>query len=139
MPILCEVSDNYRVDMTDFEAKLDDVEAVIISHMRGHTSDMDAIMALCDARGIGMIVVIFPYSEQLDDPTQDTQPQKYIRRMLRGLDIEYVDLLPAYAEHKAKGVRIFSRFDKGHPLPPGHDLAAGLVREKISEKNMLNI
>jgi len=54
-PVLCEVGDNYRVNLADFEAKLDDVQAVIISHMRGHTSDMDAIMALCDARGIPVI------------------------------------------------------------------------------------
>lgn len=55
VPVLCEVGDNYRVDMADFEAKLDSVQAVIISHMRGHTSDMDAIMALCDARGIPVV------------------------------------------------------------------------------------
>ncbi|WP_424978897.1 DegT/DnrJ/EryC1/StrS family aminotransferase [Leisingera sp. S232] len=55
VPVLCEVADNYRIDMADFEAKLDNVQAVIISHMRGHTSDMDAIMALCDARGIPVI------------------------------------------------------------------------------------
>ena len=54
-PVLCEVGDNYRIDIADFEAKLDDVEAVIISHMRGHTSDMEAIMALCDARGLPVI------------------------------------------------------------------------------------
>ena len=55
IPVLCEVSENYRIDMADFEAKLDSVQAVIISHMRGHTSDMDAIMALCDARDIPVI------------------------------------------------------------------------------------
>jgi len=55
-PVLVEVGENYRIDMADFEAKIDDgIEAVIISHMRGHTSDMDAIMALCDARGIPVI------------------------------------------------------------------------------------
>ncbi|WP_442920382.1 DegT/DnrJ/EryC1/StrS family aminotransferase [Marinovum sp. 1_MG-2023] len=54
-PVLCEVGDNYRIDMSDFAAKLDDVQAVIISHMRGHTSDMDAIMALCNARSIPVI------------------------------------------------------------------------------------
>lgn len=55
-PVLVEVGENYRIDMGDFEAKLDDsIEAVIISHMRGHTSDMDAIMALCDAHGIPVI------------------------------------------------------------------------------------
>ncbi|UWQ34245.1 aminotransferase class I/II-fold pyridoxal phosphate-dependent enzyme [Leisingera sp. M527] len=55
VPVLCEVGDNYRIDMGDFEARLDSVQAVIISHMRGHTSDMDAIMALCDARGIPVV------------------------------------------------------------------------------------
>ena len=54
-PVLVEVGDNYRVDMADFEAKLDDAAAVMISHMRGHTSDMDAIMALCDARNIPVV------------------------------------------------------------------------------------
>lgn len=54
-PVLVEVGDNYRVDMADFEAKLADAHAVMISHMRGHTSDMDAIMALCNARGIPVI------------------------------------------------------------------------------------
>lgn len=55
-PVLVEVGPNYRIDMDDFKAKLDDsINAVMISHMRGHTSDMDAIMALCDARGIPVI------------------------------------------------------------------------------------
>ena len=54
-PVLCEVGANYRIDMADFAAKLPTVDAVIISHMRGHTSDMDAIMALCDAADIPVI------------------------------------------------------------------------------------
>ncbi|WP_425072507.1 DegT/DnrJ/EryC1/StrS family aminotransferase [Sagittula sp. S175] len=55
VPVLCECGPNYRIDLKDFEAKLDTVSAVIVSHMRGHTSDMDAIMALCDTRGIPVI------------------------------------------------------------------------------------
>lgn len=54
-PVLVEVGENYRVDMEDFARKLLDAEAVMISHMRGHTSDMDRIMALCDAAGIPVI------------------------------------------------------------------------------------
>jgi len=59
-PVLCEVGDNYRIDIKTFEALLDDpadggIQAVIISHMRGHTSDMDAIMALCNTRGIPVV------------------------------------------------------------------------------------
>jgi perosamine synthetase len=54
-PVLVEVGENYRVDMADFAAKLPGADAVMISHMRGHTSDMDAIMALCDAAGVPVI------------------------------------------------------------------------------------
>jgi len=55
VPILVEVGQNYRIDMADFEAKLDGADAVMISHMRGHTSDMDAIMALATARGLPVV------------------------------------------------------------------------------------
>lgn len=56
VPVLVEVGRDLRVNMADFKAKLtDDIEAILISHMRGHTSDMDAIMALADARGIPVI------------------------------------------------------------------------------------
>lgn len=55
-PVLVEVAENYRIDMADFEAKLtDDIAAVLISHMRGHTSDMDAILELAETRGIPVI------------------------------------------------------------------------------------
>lgn len=55
VPLLVEVKENYRIDIVDFEAKLDGADAVMISHMRGHTSDMDAIMALTGARGLPVI------------------------------------------------------------------------------------
>ncbi|MBF9035536.1 aminotransferase class I/II-fold pyridoxal phosphate-dependent enzyme [Rhodobacterales bacterium HKCCE2091] len=55
LPVLVEVAENYRIDMADFAAKLPEAQAVIISHMRGHTSDMDAIMALCDEAGIPVV------------------------------------------------------------------------------------
>ena len=54
-PVLVEVGENYRVDMDDFAAKLPQAQAVMISHMRGHTSDMDAIMALSDAAGVPVV------------------------------------------------------------------------------------
>ncbi len=55
VPVLVEVGENYRVDMVDFAAKLPGAGAVLISHMRGHTSDMDAIIALCDAADIPVV------------------------------------------------------------------------------------
>ena len=55
VPVLCEVDDSYRINLDDFEAKIDTVQAVMISHMRGHTSDMDAILRLANARGLPVI------------------------------------------------------------------------------------
>lgn len=55
VPVLCEVDGSYRINLADFEAKLDDVQAVMISHMRGHTSDMDVILRLAEARGLPVI------------------------------------------------------------------------------------
>ncbi|PKQ11117.1 MAG: aminotransferase [Alphaproteobacteria bacterium HGW-Alphaproteobacteria-1] len=55
VPVLCEVGEDYRVDLGDFAAKLEGVDAVLVSHMRGHTSDMDAIMSMAEARGLPVI------------------------------------------------------------------------------------
>jgi dTDP-4-amino-4,6-dideoxygalactose transaminase len=56
VPVLVEVKDNYRIDIDDLRAKLTpDIKAILISHMRGHTSDMDAIMALAEAHGLPVI------------------------------------------------------------------------------------
>jgi dTDP-4-amino-4,6-dideoxygalactose transaminase len=55
VPVLCEVGENYRLDMEDFAARLPGVQAVLVSHMRGHTSDMDAILTLCEAAGVPVI------------------------------------------------------------------------------------
>lgn len=54
-PVLVEVGANYRIDLEDFRAKLDGADAILISHMRGHTSDMDAIMEAAEARGLPVV------------------------------------------------------------------------------------
>lgn len=56
VPVLVEVKENYRIDLDDFARKLDNtIDAVLISHMRGHTSDMDAIMAMAAAADVPVI------------------------------------------------------------------------------------
>jgi dTDP-4-amino-4,6-dideoxygalactose transaminase len=59
IPVLVEVGADFRIDLADFEARLfdpaNDIRAVIISHMRGHTSDMDAIMEMARARGVPVV------------------------------------------------------------------------------------
>ncbi|WP_425531541.1 DegT/DnrJ/EryC1/StrS family aminotransferase [Kordiimonas marina] len=56
VPVLVETGPDLRLDLDDFTRKFDDsIDAVLISHMRGHISDMDAIKAACDARGVPLI------------------------------------------------------------------------------------
>jgi len=55
VPVLVEVGENYRIDMADLDAKIAGADAVLISHMRGHTSDMDAIMARADAHDLPVV------------------------------------------------------------------------------------
>jgi dTDP-4-amino-4,6-dideoxygalactose transaminase len=55
VPVLVEVKDNYRIDIADLKAKLPGADAILISHMRGHTSDMDAIMELARAQGLPVV------------------------------------------------------------------------------------
>lgn len=55
VPVLVEVGTDFRVDLDDFAAKLEGAQAVMISHMRGHTSDMDAILRLAGAAGVPVI------------------------------------------------------------------------------------
>ena len=55
-PVLVEVGGDYSDNLSDFAAKLSaGAKAVIVSHMRGHTSDMDAIMDLCDGRNVPVV------------------------------------------------------------------------------------
>jgi len=39
----------------DLEARLDQADVLLLSHMRGHICDMDALMALCDAGGVRVV------------------------------------------------------------------------------------
>ena len=55
IPVLCECGDDYRIDLMDFKEKIKNVDAVLISHMRGHTSDMDIILSECKQADIPLI------------------------------------------------------------------------------------
>jgi dTDP-4-amino-4,6-dideoxygalactose transaminase len=56
VPVLVEVDSTYRVDIPDLTARIaKGLDAILISHMRGHTSDMDAILALAEAYGLPVV------------------------------------------------------------------------------------
>ena len=56
-PVLVEIDHNYHIDIADLAAKAQTSGAkyLLLSHMRGHIADMEAIMAIAEAHGIIVI------------------------------------------------------------------------------------
>ena len=55
VPVFVGVTEDLTIDLDDLAAKLDQARVLLLSHMRGHICDMDALMRLCDAAGVTVI------------------------------------------------------------------------------------
>ncbi|MBT8411066.1 MAG: DegT/DnrJ/EryC1/StrS family aminotransferase [Octadecabacter sp.] len=55
VPVFVGVTEDLTIDLGDLAAKLDQARVLLLSHMRGHICDMDALMRLCDAAGVTVI------------------------------------------------------------------------------------
>ncbi len=55
--VLVEVTDNLVIDLDDFERKIGASKSrvLLLSHMRGHLVDMDALMRIANAHGVAVI------------------------------------------------------------------------------------
>jgi dTDP-4-amino-4,6-dideoxygalactose transaminase len=49
------VTEELTIDLDDLAAKIGQARVLLLSHMRGHICDMDALMAICDAAGVIVI------------------------------------------------------------------------------------
>ncbi|WGH77625.1 DegT/DnrJ/EryC1/StrS family aminotransferase [Jannaschia ovalis] len=54
-PVLVEVTEGLVLDLDDLAAKADRAKVLLLSHMRGHIADMEALVALCAAKGITLV------------------------------------------------------------------------------------
>lgn len=56
-PVLVEVTEDLTIDLAHLEAqaKASGAKVLLLSHMRGHVCDMEALMALCDGLGVTVI------------------------------------------------------------------------------------
>ncbi|WP_377506785.1 DegT/DnrJ/EryC1/StrS family aminotransferase [Octadecabacter sp. R77987] len=55
VPVFVGVTTDLVIDLDDLAAKLDQAQVLLLSHMRGHICDMDALMAMCNAAGVTVI------------------------------------------------------------------------------------
>lgn len=54
-PVFVEVTRDLVIDLDDLKAKAGHAKVLLLSHMRGHLCDMNALMTICDAAGITVI------------------------------------------------------------------------------------
>lgn len=54
-PVFVDVTEDLVIDLKDLERKLPQARVLLLSHMRGHICDMEALMSLCDAAGVTVI------------------------------------------------------------------------------------
>ncbi|MCM0020414.1 MAG: aminotransferase class I/II-fold pyridoxal phosphate-dependent enzyme, partial [Tagaea sp.] len=57
VPVLVDVTDDYTIDLDDLARKADasGAKTLLLSHMRGHICDMDALTRICAPRGLRVI------------------------------------------------------------------------------------
>ncbi|MGK7926959.1 MAG: aminotransferase class I/II-fold pyridoxal phosphate-dependent enzyme [Spirulina sp.] len=76
-PVYLECDRNYQVDLDDLQQKIaenPDVKFLIVSHMRGHISDLQAIEEICDRADIFLIE---DCAHSLGSKYYDPQQQQY--------------------------------------------------------------
>lgn len=54
-PVFVDVTPSLVIDLEDLAAKRGQARVLLLSHMRGHMCDMDALMAICNAAGVTVI------------------------------------------------------------------------------------
>ncbi|WP_456388598.1 DegT/DnrJ/EryC1/StrS family aminotransferase [Profundibacter sp.] len=57
VPVFVGVTESLTIDLSDLKQKIADsgAKVLLLSHMRGHICDMDALMAICDAAGVQVV------------------------------------------------------------------------------------
>ncbi|PSL21874.1 DegT/DnrJ/EryC1/StrS family aminotransferase [Shimia abyssi] len=55
VPVFVGVTEALVIDLEDLAAKADQADVLMLSHMRGHICDMEALMQLCDAHVVRVI------------------------------------------------------------------------------------
>ena len=55
VPVFVGVTDQLVIDLDDLAAKAGQADVLLLSHMRGHLADMEALMAICDGAGVAVI------------------------------------------------------------------------------------
>lgn len=97
-------------------------------------ADLQRIVDRCRARGVPVLLVVFPFTVQLDDPTGLSAPQEVITSYAHARGIPTIDLLPLLADHcRTTGALPSDLFiDHDHLSVEGHRVVADLLQDRVA-------
>ncbi len=96
-------------------------------------SEIRRMKMICDRRGTGLGVVIFPVSIQVESEIMDDFPQRQLARICREHGLPMLDLLPVLREKRAEQVL----YDQCHYTPKGAAIAARAAAEWIYQEGLI--
>ena len=102
------------------KASYDDRTLELFDRYRGHLTELKSVL---DAKGIPLVLMIFPYWEQVSQNATD-EAQRRLTVMARELGIPTVDLLASYRKFDSKGRKFFHMPWDHHPSARGYRRAA---------------
>jgi lysophospholipase L1-like esterase len=101
--------------------------------------NLQRIVDFCRQRDVPLLLVIFPFKVQLEDPTGLSAPQRTLTDYAADNGIPFIDLLPVYSARVTNvghsPDRIFIDYD--HPTPLGSRIAADAIARRIQESGWL--
>lgn len=90
------------------------------------------IRDLCRARGIRILVLVFPTQFEVFPGYRYRQPQSKVSEILTSLGLPYVDLLPVFRGTGYGDEFYKTRYDFAHPGREGYALAAQALLDKLA-------
>lgn len=100
--------------------------------------DLVGIVRFCEDRDIPVVLVIWPFVFQLDDPGGLSAPQQTLARFAEENGVPVIDLLPPLAAATRSGTAVGDLFlDEDHPSAQGSRFAARVIAEGLADTEPL--
>jgi len=102
-------------------------------------SDLKKITDHCSENGVEVLILIFPYTFQLDLPPQEAYPQSVLKDFCERNGVRYIDLLPLFSDEMKRSGRDATYYfiDFDHPTVEGNKFIALTLYNYLAQHNIL--
>ena len=101
--------------------------------------ELDDIFEYCQARGVPVLLVVFPFVFQFDDPARYSVPQQIVTRHATARGVPVLDLLPPLARLVERGTKPRDLFlDEDHPSVQGSRIVAQILADDLMRQRLVD-